>query len=77
MRKILNFTPIQLAIVSGVLVGISYPPIPGLTAWFGFVPLIHLWLNQSRNDSARFTFLSAIIFNSIALQLAFLKSSAL
>jgi len=76
MRKILNFSPIQLAIVSGVLVGISYPPIPGLTAWFGFVPLIHLWLNQSKNDSARFTFLSAIIFNSIAFYWIGLNSGA-
>ena len=76
MKKILNLTPTQLAIVSGVLVGISYPPIPGLTAWFGFVPLIHIWLNQSKNDSARLTFLSAIIFNSIAFYWIGLNSGA-
>ena len=27
--KILDIPPIQLAIISGILVGISYPPIPG------------------------------------------------
>ena len=76
MRKILDFTPIQLAIISGVLVGISYPPIPGLTIWFGFVPLIHIWLNQNNKESARFTFFSAIIFNSIAFYWIGLNSGA-
>ena len=76
MSKILNFTPIQLAIISGVLVGISYPPIPGLTIWFGFVPLIHIWLNQNKKESARLTFFSAIIFNSIAFYWIGLNSGA-
>ena len=76
MSKILNFTPIQQAIISGVLVGISYPPIPGLTIWFGFVPLIHIWLNQNKKESARLTFFSAIIFNSIAFYWIGLNSGA-
>ena len=76
MRKILNFTPFQLAIISGLLVGLSYPPIPGLTIWFGFVPLIHIWLNQNNKESASFTFFSAIIFNSIAFYWIGLNSGA-
>lgn len=74
--KILDISPIQLAIISGILIGISYPPIPGFAIWFGFVPLIHIWLNQSKKESARLTFLSAIISNTIAFYWIGLNSGA-
>ena len=74
--KILDIPPIQLAIISGILVGISYPPIPGFAIWFGFVPLIHIWLNQTKKESARLTFLSAIISNTIAFYWIGLNSGA-
>ena len=74
--KILDISPIQLAIISGILIGISYPPIPGFAIWFGFIPLIHIWLNQSKKESARLTFLSAIISNTIAFYWIGLNSGA-
>ena len=66
MSLFFNRSSFQLSIICGVLIGISYPPIPGITAWFGFVPLIHIWLNESPKESARWSFFSAIIANSIS-----------
>jgi len=44
MKKIFDRSPFQLALIAGVLIGCAYPPIPGFTAWFGFLPLIHIWI---------------------------------
>jgi apolipoprotein N-acyltransferase len=76
MNSFFNRTPFQLAIISGILIGISYPPIPGITAWFGFVPLIHIWLNESPKESARWSFLSAVIANFISFYWIGLNSGA-
>ena len=52
----------QLAILSGVLVGISYLPIKlGFCIYFGFVPLLHSWIiNNSKSN-----FISGLIFGII------------
>ena len=76
MISLFNRSPFQLAIISGILIGISYPPIPGVTAWFGFVPLIHIWLNESPKESARWSFLSAVIANFISFYWIGLNSGA-
>ena len=41
----------QLAILSGVLVGISYLPIKlGFCIYFGFIPILHSWIiNNSKS----------------------------
>ncbi len=76
MSPFFNRSPFHLAIISGILIGVSYPPIPGITAWFGFVPLIHIWLNESPKESARWSFLSAVIANSISFYWIGLNSGA-
>ena len=76
MISFLNRPSFHLAITSGILIGVSYPPFPGITAWFGFVPLIHIWLNESPKESARWSFLTAVIANSIAFYWIGLNSGA-
>jgi apolipoprotein N-acyltransferase len=76
MSLFFNRSSFQLSIICGILIGISYPPIPGITAWFGFVPLIHIWLNESPKESARWSFFSAIIANSISFYWIGLNSGA-
>lgn len=67
MKKLFDRSPFHLALISGILVGGAFPPIPGITAWFGFLPLIHVWQTQSPKESARWSFLSAVIANFISL----------
>ena len=76
MISFFNRSSFHLAITSGILIGVSYPPFPGITAWFGFVPLIHIWLNESPKESARWSFLTAVIANSIAFYWIGLNSGA-
>lgn len=66
MKSFFGQSPYRLATISGILIGFSYPPIPGITAWFGFVPLIHLWFSQTPKESARWSFLAGIITHLIA-----------
>ncbi len=76
MKQILDRSPYQLAILSGILVGCAYPPIPGVTAWFGFLPIIHIWQTQSPKESARWSFFAAVIANLISLYWIGLNSGA-
>ena len=76
IRSLFDRSPYQLAIISGVLIGCSYPPIPGVTAWIGFVPLIHIWLTQSPKESARWTFFAGVISHMIAFYWIGLNSGA-
>ena len=58
----------QLAILSGLLIGLAYPPLHlGFLAWIGFVPLISIFLNESSSSVARYSFLSAITANFVSL----------
>ncbi|MDP6339209.1 MAG: apolipoprotein N-acyltransferase [Candidatus Marinimicrobia bacterium] len=76
MKKILERSPFQLAMISGILVGCAYPPLPGVTAWFGFLPIIHIWQTQSPKESARWSFFSSIVANLISLYWIGLNSGA-
>ncbi|MEA1882477.1 MAG: apolipoprotein N-acyltransferase [Candidatus Marinimicrobia bacterium] len=76
MQKILDRSPFQLAMISGFLVGCAYPPLPGITAWFGFLPIIHIWQTQSPRESARWSFFSSVIANLISLYWIGLNSGA-
>ncbi|MBT7974237.1 MAG: hypothetical protein HN687_08805, partial [Candidatus Marinimicrobia bacterium] len=76
IKNILDRSPYQLAIISGTLIGCAYPPIPGFTAWFGFVPLIHIWQTQSPKESARWSFFAAVIANLLSLYWIGLNSGA-
>ena len=58
----------QLALLSGVLLGLSYPPLHlGFLAWFGLIPLIHIFLNVKAGQAARLAFLASITANFISL----------
>ncbi|MFL3005216.1 MAG: hypothetical protein ACJZ1R_03530 [Candidatus Neomarinimicrobiota bacterium] len=52
----------QLAILSGIVVGISYLPIKlGFCIYFGFIPILHSWIiNNSKSN-----FISGLIFGII------------
>jgi len=76
MKKYFDRSPFQLAIISGILVGCAYPPIPGFTAWFGFLPLIHIWQTQPPRESARWSFFASVIANLISLHWIGLNSGA-
>ena len=76
IRSLFDRSPYQLAIISGILVGCSYPPIPGVTAWIDFIPLIHIWLTQSPKESARWTFFAGVISHMIAFYWIGLNSGA-
>mgnify|MGYP005631640269 FL=1 len=76
MNLLFNRSSFHLSIISGILIGFAYPPFPGITAWFGFVPLIHIWLSESPKESARWSFLSAVIANTISFYWIGLNSGA-
>ena len=46
----------QLAILSGVLVGISYLPLNlSFCIYFGFIPILHLWIiNNSKSNFLKY-----------------------
>ncbi|MBU0528973.1 apolipoprotein N-acyltransferase [bacterium] len=68
MDSILKRPHWQLALLSGVLIGLSYPPLHlGFLAWFGLIPLIHVILNVKSGQAARLAFLASITANFISL----------
>ena len=49
----------QLAILSGILVGISYLPLKlGFCIYFGFVPILHSWITNNSKSN----FISGLVF---------------
>jgi len=68
MNSILKWSNLRLAILSGLLTGIAYPPLNlGFLAWFSLVPLIHIWLHSSPGKSAKYTFIASLISNVISV----------
>lgn len=62
------FSKWQLALLTGILIGLSYPPLQmGFFAWFGLVPLLFVLLNSRIREVARYSFLSSITANLISL----------
>jgi len=77
MTKILKLPAWQLALISGVLVGFSYPPLRlGFLIWIGLIPLIHIILNSKPKNVAVFAFLASITANFISLYWIGLNSGA-
>ena len=74
--KKISFSNIQLVLFSSILIGLSYPPIPGLTIWFAFIPIIHIWLTKKPWESSKLTFLLGIISYLIAFHWMGLNSGA-
>lgn len=58
----------QLAVFSGMLIGIAYPPLPlGFLALFGFIPLFHIILNTTPKNAAKMAYLASVTTNVISL----------
>ena len=57
----------QPAIISGVLVGISYLPLNmGFLIYFGFIPIFHSWINNNSNSNFKSGLVFGIIYNLIS-----------
>ena len=66
----------KLSMISGLLVGLSYPPGIGIFALFGLVPLLRVWLTSSPRSSLKYSFLSSIVCSMISLYWIGLNSGA-
>ena len=77
MSNFLDISKWKLSVLSGILIGLSYPPSPlGLLAWFGLIPLIHILLNTSIVNSMKWSFITGIIVNVITVYWFGLNSGA-
>ena len=77
MSNFLHISKWKLSLLSGLLIGLAYPPSPlGFLAWFGLIPLIHILLNSSISDSLKWSFITGIIVNSITVYWFGLNSGA-
>ena len=57
----------QLAILSGILVGISYLPIKlGFCIYFGFVPILHSWIVNNSKSNFTSGLIFGIVYNLIS-----------
>lgn len=75
--RILNLAPWKLAILSGVLVGISFPPLKlGIVVWVGFVPLLRALDQSPPAKSAALIYLAGVTSNIIAIYWLSLNSGA-
>ena len=66
----------KLSMISGLLVGLSYPPGFGIIALFSLVPLMRVWLTSSPKSSLKYSFLSSIVCSMISLYWIGLNSGA-
>lgn len=58
----------QLALITGGLIGLSYPPLPlGFLAWIGLVPLLIVLLRSSSRSALKWSFIAASFSNLISL----------
>ena len=58
----------QLALLSGVLLGLSFPPLKlGFLAWFGFLPLFRSLLRERLIRGAKLSFIAGLVTNGLAL----------
>ena len=77
MSNFLFISKWKLSVLSGILIGLSYPPSPlGFLAWFGLIPLIHILLNSSIVYSIKWSFITGVIVNGITVYWFGLNSGA-
>jgi apolipoprotein N-acyltransferase len=77
MLNFLYISTWKLSVLSGILIGLSYPPSPlGFLAWFGLIPLIHILLNSSILNSMKWSFITGVIVNVITVYWFGLNSGA-
>ena len=57
----------QLAILSGILVGISYLPIKlGFCIYFGFIPILHSWITNNSKSNFTSGLIFGVVYNLIS-----------
>ena len=72
-----NISKCKLSVLSGIIIGLSYPPSPfGFLAWFGLIPLIHVLFSSSIGDSVKWSFVTGLIVNVITVYWFGLNSGA-
>ena len=76
MKFIITLSRKKLSMISGIIVGLSYPPGFGIIALFRLVPLIRVWLTSSPRSSLKYSFLSSIVCSMISLYWIGLNSGA-
>ena len=63
----LNRSPIQLAVISGLIIGLSYQPLSlFILAYIGFIPLIFSWLHNNVKNNILSGYTFGIIYNLIS-----------
>ncbi|MDP6568942.1 MAG: apolipoprotein N-acyltransferase [Candidatus Marinimicrobia bacterium] len=68
IRRLLERPYWQLAVVSGIMIGVSYPPLKlGVIVYLAFIPLIKIMTSVRPGKAARLAFLAGLISNTIAL----------
>ena len=64
---LLKESPWQLAIISGLLVGISYLPLKiGFLIYVGFIPIFHSWIKNNSKSNFKSGLVFGIIYNLIS-----------
>ena len=66
----------KYALISGALIGFSFPPFFGFFSFVGFVPLITIWSSSSIRESAKYSYIAALVANIISLYWIGLNSGA-
>ena len=68
MKNILLKMPSwQLAILSGILIGIAYQPIHlGILAYIGFIPIFHAWFSNSYKNNIFSGYVFGFVYNIIS-----------
>ena len=74
--NILSNHRFKYALSSGALIGFSFPPFFGFFAFVGFVPLITIWSSSSIRESAKYSYIAALVANIISLYWIGLNSGA-
>ena len=68
IEKLKEWKGWQLALLSGVLLGFSFPPLKlGFLAWFGFLPLLRGLLREGLIRGALISFFAGLVTNGLAL----------
>ncbi len=67
MKSLFDRPAWQMAICGGLITGIAYQPWHlGFMAWFGLIPLLHVWLNQDPKENARLGYLFGMTHSLVA-----------
>jgi len=67
MSFIMRTQPWVLAFLSGIIIGLSYLPFHlGFFAYFGFIPLFHIWLNHDYKTNIQSGYIFGLVYNTIS-----------